>query len=280
MEINFCVTDAITIDDILKYRNNNTSILDELVPYIDKNANNKKYRNNNSTWKRDPPAKTNWLLNNKLNQTETTKLYSSMNDLLNKVSDSNFEIVSTSMSKLNISSREHMTHLVNIIIEESIKNHRFTSLYAKICHKLMPFYVVSCDEDEDKIHFRELLLTRCQEIFEENIKNIQDIDKMKLLGLAGIVSELYNLNILSSSVLLLCFNELFNNINKNPPNVINALCYFMTIAGKEYFKRDSNNASKCIGCLIGLVESDKELNRREKYLIMDLVDLKKKEKWI
>jgi hypothetical protein len=208
-----------------------------------------------------------------------------MNDLLNKVSETNVDTVASSMLKLQIQSREQMVHLVDIIIDESTKNHKFTKTYAKLCHKLMTFYIIQLkndnqDEhnDEDKIHFRDILLTRCQEIFEENIEKVNDVDKIKLLGLAGMIGELYNLNILPSSVMLLCFNELYININKNPPNVINALCSLMNISGKEYFRRDNSNAKVCLHFMIK-IKDDETMNRREKYLVMDLIDLKKKESW-
>jgi hypothetical protein len=154
----------------------------------------------------------------------------------------------------------------------------------------MTFYIVGHDDidnigddnddnkDEEKIHFRDILLTRCQEIFEENIDNIDDIDKIKLLGLAGMIGELYNLNILPSSVMLLCFNELYNNIIKNPPNVINALCSLMSISGKEYYRRDHTNAETCL-FFMTKIKDDETTSRREKYLVMDLIDLKKKENW-
>jgi len=275
----------VVVDDILKYRETNKNILEKLIPFIDKNMNNKKYRNNHGTWKREAPIKTNWLLANKLNQTESTKLYSSMNDLLNKVSETNVDTVASSMLKLQIQTRDQMTHLVDIIIDESTKNHKFTKIYAKLCHKLMTFYIIHLkndnqdeDNDEDKIHFRDILLTRCQEIFEENIEKIDDVDKIKLLGLAGMIGELYNLNILPSSVMLLCFNELYNNIHKNPPNVINALCSLINISGKEYFRRDYSNAELCLHFMTK-IKDDESTSRREKYLVMDLIDLKKKESW-
>lgn len=269
----------ITIDDIIKYRENNIDVLEQLIPFIDKNANNKKYRTNNFTWRREQSTKTNWILANKLNQSDVNKLYASINDLLNKLSESNIDNVSKTMAELKIISREQMTHLVNSIIDEATKNHKFTGLYAKLCHKLMPFYIEGHEEHEDKIHFREILLSRCQDIFEEYMNDISDVDKTKLLGLSGMIGHLYKLNILSSSVMLLCFDDMYNNIKKQPPNVINALCYMLGIAGKEYYKRDKQHAEICMHKM-DITKNNNETGKREKFLIMDLFDLKKKENWI
>lgn len=275
--VNMC-NNITNIDDILKYRENNINVLEQLIPFIDKNANNKKYRYV-PTWRRESSTKTNWILANKLHQTDTTKLHTSINDLLNKLSESNIDKVSSSIFELKIISREQMIHLVNSIISEAIINHKFTELYAKLCHKLMPFYIMIHEEVEGKVHFREILLSRCQDIFEEYMNDISNVDKTKLLGLSGMIGHLYTLNILSSSVLLLCFNDMYKNINSQSSNIVNALCTLMTTSGKEYYKRDKQRADLCMYKMETLKNSE-EIEKREQFLVMDLLDLKKKENWI
>lgn len=264
----------INIDDILRYKDKNFNIHEQLLPYVDNFSNHKKFRTNPTSWRQN--QKTNWLLTNKLNQDDTTKLYTSINDLLNKLSESNIESVINSINELKILTDKDIQYLVNTLINESIRNHKFTELYAKLSYKLGSFYVMYNNE---KIHFREMLVSQCQDLFEEYMQDITKVNEIKFTGLSRMIAYLYNFNVLSGTVIFLCFDNIYDNLHKAPSITVPSLCNFMSIVGKKYYERDIKNAEKCMQKM-NTIQEDKNIGRREKYLVLDLLDVKTKEKWI
>jgi hypothetical protein len=226
-------------------------------------------------WKRDFQSKSMWSLKTKLNHTENEKLYAEINDLLNKLNKKNFNLICENIIKLNIICREHMTELVKRIMEEALRNHLFINIYAMACNMLMPYYITEVNE---KVHFRDILLSKCQETFELYIKSNNELDKKDLIGIIKFIGELYNENILITSVIFMCFVSLYTNVMNKKQYSVEAICTLMTIVGKSFFQKDNIKANSCYLKIEELLQNGNIISK-EKFMIMDLNELKQKEKW-
>jgi hypothetical protein len=262
----------ITPEFLLQFRNNNLEPSPELLPYID---NKKKTKDMDLFWKRDFKPKNSWLIQTKLNQTDEDKLYSEINDMLNKLNKSNFDSICEGIMNMAITCREHMVKLVQRVIEEAIRNSLYINLYAKMCFVLMPYYITDIGE---KIHFRDVLLSNCQETFEKYTKQKDDVEKNELIGIVKFIGELYNANILISSVIFMCFVSLYTNVMTKKVNSIEAISTLMTVVGKEYFQRDPVKAKSCYAKIEQIIQNG-NIMAKEKFTILDLKELKEKECW-
>jgi translation initiation factor 4G len=264
--------DNITPELLLEYRKYNMTYPVELTNYID---DKKKIKDMELFWKRDFQSKSTWSLKTKLSHTENEKLYADINDLLNKLNKKNFDLICENITKSNIVCREHMIELVKRIMEEAMRNHLFINIYAQACNILMPYYIT---EGNEKVHFRDVLLSKCQETFELYAKNNNDIDKKDLIGMIKFIGELYNVNVLITSVIFMCFVTLYTNVMNKKQHSVEAICTLMTIVGKDFYQKDQIKAKSCYLKIEELLQNGNIVSK-EKFMIMDLKELKEKENW-
>lgn len=262
----------ITPELLLQFRAYNVEPPAEILHYID---NKKKTRDMDLFWKRDFKPKNSWSMKTKQNQTDTDKLYLEINDMLNKLNKSNFDAICDGITKLNLTCRDHMVKLVERTMEEAIANHLFVNLYAKMCNVLMPYYITDMGE---KIHFREVLLNNCEETFEKFTKHKDDVDRNELIGIVKFIGELYNANVLTSSLIFICFVSLYINVMSKKQNSIEAMCTLMSVVGKEYFQRDPIKAKSCYLKIEQILQNG-NIMAKDKFTVLDLKEQKEKELW-
>lgn len=261
----------ITPEYLLKYRTINVDIPAELVLYIDTK---KKVKDLEVLWKRDFRPKSSWILKNKLNQTKGDELKLEITELLNKLNKSNFETIYKSIIVLNIVCYDDMALLVSNIIEYSIRDILHAKLYAILCEKLVSFYITDMTE---KVHFRDVLLSKCQSTFETSLKTETTAHEY-MIGLVKFMGELYNENIIINTVIFMCFVTLYTNVMSNKPNSIEILTTFMTIVGKKYFEKDSEKANSIYIKIEALLQNG-NISQKDKFVIMDLQDLQQSNNW-
>jgi len=277
------------IDIFIKYRHSNSDVPAELLVLIDRSkkplrqkGTHKETRDTgqNGVWRKiDSRFKSSWLTTNKLNQDVDEKLYSSMRGILNKLSVDNFDTLVDELMSLTISSKEHLDELATIIFNKAISEQTFSCMYAKLCNKLIPYYVEN--EESQKIFYREFLLNKCQEMFESctSKHDTDDISKERVLGCIVFIGELYNTAILTNPIIYGCFLTLMVNITKQCIYSLDSLCTLMTIVGREFCKKDKIKADHCLKKMEQLLEST-EISMRERFMIRDVIDKKNKEHWL
>ncbi|AYV78214.1 MAG: eukaryotic translation initiation factor 4G [Edafosvirus sp.] len=280
------------IDIFMKYREFNIDIPVELLGLVDRNKRplkqKREHREGGSAgiWRKiDPRFKNSWITTNKLNQDVDEKLYSSMRGILNKLSADNFDKLIDELMSLSITSKEHLDELATIIFHKAISEQTFSIMYAKLCNKLLPYYIEkegdSAGASGQKIFYREFLLNKCQEMFESctSKHDPNDISKERILGCIVFIGELYNANILTNPIIYGCFLTLMVNITKQCVYSLDSLCTLMTIVGKEFCKKDKIKADHCLKKMEQLLEST-EISMRERFMIRDVIDKKVKEHWL
>ena len=272
----------LTIDEFLKYKHVNRDMLPEIQEFY--NTNKTKFNRPINNWRKygnEPKTNDNWLIANKFKQTDDEKLYSQFRCILNKLSDGNFDSLAKEIITLDIEKQEHLLKLAEFIFNKAILENKFCITYAKLSKELSGYYV----KDNDKIaYFRELLINKCQQMFNEcvffdpSIDNNTMISKEISTGCMIFIGELYNCELLTNKIINSCFLLLLKRLEQNKINIIDNICALMRIVGKIFVNKCSVETNLIFEKLDKLMKSG-TLNNKDKFSLMDLFDMKKDNKW-
>lgn len=271
----------VTIDDILKYKNVNKELLPEVVIFYN---NNKVKFNKSNNWKRPEIRQNeNWLILNKIQQSDSEKLYSQYRSILNKLSDSNFDSLAKEITDLEINKKEHLEKLTELIFNKAIIECKFCLTYAKLAKELVGYCVVD-EVTKEEYYFRELLINRCQMMFNEcisfdpNLDNKFTITKDTTSGCMTFIGELYNCNLLTNKIINSCLLLLLMRYKKDKTYIINNISILLRTVGNNFCKKCPHESEDIYKRINQLVDSG-NLSFKEKFALMDLIDLKEKNKW-
>jgi hypothetical protein len=171
-------------------------------------------------------ANLNFLINRKNMSGQDEELYNMIVSKLNKISDKNFNEIAEEIMSLPYTKSKHIYRLAESILIKSIKEPSYSEKYAKLSLSLLPCYI---EINENKIHFRTVLLTICQDIFNELIfdakhdimvKKKQEYDRqvaydsLDLSGLTNFFGQLNKVNILPCMIVSFCFDKLVKCIER------------------------------------------------------------------
>lgn len=271
---------SITIEELVKYKNKNTDILPQLIDYINS------IKKIPVTFKRFESVKntrSNWILNKKLTQDENEKLVLQYRSILNKLSDSNFNELADELVSVQIKTQEQLAKLVETVFIKAISETKFVEIYAKLSKELSSYYV---EEGDKKVYFRELLINRCQNTFNRGTSYDKSDDndvnnsrmKQEILGCITFIGELYKYEMLTSKIINSCFIHLFTRLSLNKAYIVDCLCTLFKIVGKDFFTKSPDEANNCINKLDKL-KSSQNIQLKEKFAIMDIIDLATKKRW-
>lgn len=270
----------LTIDEFLKYKQVNREMLPEIQEFY--NLNKHKFNRVNN-WRKIAEQKPNenWLITNRFKQNEEEKLYSQFRCILNKLSDTNFNNLAKEITTLEIEKQEHLLKLAEFIFNKAITENKFCVTYAKLSKELSGYYI---KENDKMIFFRELLINKCQQMFNECVffdplsETKMQISKEMSIGCMIFIGELYNCELLTNKIINSCFLLLLKRLDQSKINIIDNICALMKIVGKNFTKKcvletdhifEKLNKIMTIGTLIN----------KDKFALMDLFDLKNENKW-
>jgi len=276
----------LSIDILNSFKEKNRTLLPDFAKYINKQKYNdrSKYHKKNHNWikKDNLLPKNNWFKKNKDND---EKLYSKFTSILNKLTDNNLVYLHDKLINLEIENKNHLEKLINLIFYKAMSEPKFSKMYANLCLKLSTFYLIV---DDNKIFLKEFLINKCQHIFNETLRisnesefELNDTFKFKeqIDGSIIFIGELYNHDLLNNKIINLCFKLIFNKLNNNGNNsfLIKNICILLKKVGKK-FSYNNENIVKIIN-KIDELKNHKDIQLKEKFTIMDVLDLKIKEKW-
>ncbi|QKF93752.1 eukaryotic initiation factor 4g [Fadolivirus algeromassiliense] len=274
----------ISIDEFMRFKLPNQEMLPELVEYYNTNKHRFLKTGNTGNWRKFDQKAENWLVANKFKQNDDEKLYSQFRSILNKLSDSNFNSLADELTKLEIGKSEHLAKLAEFIFNKAIIETKFASMYAKLSKELSGY---SVKENDKQVFFRELLISRCQTMFNEcssyepSVPNKTLITKEIAVGCMVFIGELYNMDLLTTKIINSCFLLLIVKINQNKPFIIDSICALMKTVGTVFSKK-ANAESKVVFEKLEAFITNKEktqLCNKDKFALMDLFDLKKTNNW-
>lgn len=285
----------LSFEEFMKYKPLNADMLPDLIEFYN---NNKAKFNHNAVpngnaggWRKfEQKPVDNWLIANKFKQTDDEKLYSQFRSILNKLSDSNFNVLAKEITTIKIGKAEHLSKLAELIFNKAIIEPKFANMYAKLSKELSG-YSTKDEDNEGKVHYyRELLIGRCQLMFNECVSidpnglvNPIPITKTMLtketaIGCMTFIGELYLCDLLTNKIINSCFLLLLMKVGQNKSHVIECICTLMKVCGKSFSFKCTTESNVIFDKIDKLIASN-TLQNKEKYALMDIVDLKKDNKW-
>lgn len=282
----------ISLDEFLKHKTTNREMLPELVEFYNTNKNRfnkvnnhwRKFDQKQDQYKQDDQYKQseNWLVANKFKQNDEEKLYSQFRSILNKLSNSNFDNLAKELTTLEIGKSEHLAKLAEFIFNKAIIESKFAVMYAKLAKELSGY---SIKEEEKMIYFRELLINKCQIMFNDCLSYTPDVSNKTLItkeiavGCMIFIGELYNIELLTNKIINSCFLLLLVNVGQNKDYIVDCVCALVRTAGNTFIQKSNNEAIIVLDKIEKIIMNTVELSKRDRFALKDIIDLKKVNGW-
>ncbi|KAH8154319.1 uncharacterized protein LAJ45_02087 [Morchella importuna] len=232
---------------------------------------------------------------------------------LNKMTPEKFDKIAgqileiTSQSKFETDGRT-LRQVIQLTFEKATDEAAWSSMYAKFCKVMLESMDPNIKDENirDKNGlivvggnlFRKYLLNRCQEEFERGWKinlppkpegvsdeavmlsdeyYIAAAAKRRGLGLVQFIGELFKLGMLTERIMNECVRKLLDFEGLPEDETVESLCKLLKTIG---FQLDASEKSKGMMDMyftrIGRMSEDKELNSRMRFMLMDIIDLRRK----
>ncbi len=223
------------IELFLKYKEINRKFPEELEGYVlDSNYvnthNGAKFLKH-STYLSNPEvrANINFLINKKSMTGLDEELYEEIQYRLNKLNIKNFNEISQEIMDLPYSKEKHIYRLTELITIKGIREPILSHVYAELCQKFLPYYIEcnnNSNDGKNKVYFRTVLLTICQDMFSELITNNKgeikkasyersvSYDTLNFTNLCRFLAELYKIGFINGAIINLCIDKIFKYIDK------------------------------------------------------------------
>ncbi len=212
----------------------------------------------------------------KVQKTDDEQLYSEFRSILNKLTEVNFDVLSKDLLSLNISTKEHLVSLSNLIFKKAIVDKKFCAIYAKLVRYICKLNV--CEENK-RFFFRDILVSECQQTFNACISD-KEISKDIATGCIRFIGDLYNNELLTNKIICSCFMLLLQKINNSGPNdyIIDAICDLFKTVGKIFITKCVQETEFIFQKIDIAIKSGKLCNK-DRFALMDITDMKKANKF-
>lgn len=204
-------------------------------------------------------------------------LLKSFRSSLNKLTPENFDVLLEQLKKCKIETVEELSGVVELIFEKAVDEPNFVTTYTKLCSELQSINVYE-NLKGTEVCFQKVLIDHCQMEFEKVILEHRETMKLRKrsCGTVIFIGELYNSGILISEIMHECIKLLL----EEREDLLESLCRFLTIIGSNIEKEKSDGLQEYLLVMEQIVKNKpKHINVRIRFMIQDLIDLKKK-KWI
>lgn len=281
-----------SIDIFQKYKTNIKPPTKSVMREFELNMNNTEQSQNASRLKSsnvlnnaEIRANLNFLINRKNISDQDEELYDLIVNKLNKITEKNFNDIVDEFTKLHYTKAKHIYRLAESIIIKAIKEPSHSNKYAKLSANLIPCYIIANDT---KVQFRTILLTLCQDIFNEliydpkydvQIEKKQEYDRnasydtLDLSGLTNFFGHLYKYKVLPIQIILFCFDKLYKCIERKDakPNKFEGIKTLV----ESCISHIENNDDKIMmkEKLQNILNEKYYVDNRTRFIIMDAVEL-------
>ena len=270
------------LDIFIKLNEYNYDVPEKLVPYVSKMSQlDKIYKVKLNLWEKDSSIyKNNWLEQKKDSKTDDEKLYYNIRIILNKMSESNFNILYDEFLQFDIKNKEQLNHIIEMIYKKAILEKTFSSLYANLIYKLLPTFIV---ENEKKIFFNNQMMEVFQKKFIELMCKTEDdfkdpYKKKQYVGFTILLGELYNQGGLDEKIICFCLKFLLNSINEERVQFIKIFCLLLEKIGHKLKEQNESQFNIYFNNIKDLLNK-KSINIKYKFPIQDLIEINNKNNW-
>jgi hypothetical protein len=245
-----------SIDTFLKYRDLNKKSHPNFNKYYIETLNNFKYKKQDIFDRQDLRIKLNYILTKKNISNEDETLYKLLLKTLNKVNnnmllpndsknigrarENTLEQTINILTTIKYSKVEHFQKLAELIVDKALNEQNFSSIYAILCCELSKYYIEI--GNSKKVHFRHILLNICQTNFETFLNNCENMDKIKLIGIAKFLGELYVKGLLPAVIIKGCFDRMGQIIDK-VNNISECISELIMTTYKTLYNESKDNNS-------------------------------------
>ena len=231
-------------------------------------------------------ANLNFLINRKNMSGHDEELYDQIVSKLNKISDKNFDEIADEIMNLPYTKSKHIYRLAESILIKSIKEPSYAEKYARLSLSLLPCYI---EINDNKIHFRTVLLTICQDIFNElifdseydlQVKKKQEYDRqiaydtLDLAGLTSFFGHLNSVNILPTQIISFCFDKLVKCIERGTAtsNKFDGLKALVESSYKNLKEKDNKCFNDMLTKTKHILDDKLFTDIRTKFVIMEALE--------
>lgn len=265
------------VEIFLKYKNANREDHSNFIKYYENNQ-NKKYHD--MLEKQEYRVKLNYIITKKNISNEDMNIYNTIRGTLNKVNNKmlttespNLTNTIATLTSINYTKVEHFEKLCEIIMEKAINEPKYSSIYAIICMELSQYYI---EIGAKEIRFRAILITLCETIFDTCLRDFDKTDKEKITGLLNFLAELYNKQILPTSIIIGCFDRICKVIDNAPhmaSGISSLICTsYATILAEQERKQPINKPSDYILNKLKSHIEDENIHKRSKITLLNIIE--------
>ncbi|PON58866.1 Armadillo-type fold containing protein [Parasponia andersonii] len=219
--------------------------------------------------------------------------------ILNKLTPQNFEKLFEQVKAVNIDNAGTLCGVIAQIFDRAIMEPSFCEMYVCLCFHLsgeLPDF----SENNEKITFKRLLLSKCQEEFERGEREQEEANKAdeegevkqseeereekrikasrRMLGNIRLIGELYKKKMLTERIMHECIKKLLGQPQTPDEVDVEALCILMSTVGEII---DHPKAKKHMDAYFEGMKSlsnNMKLSSRVRLMLKDAIDLRKN-KW-
>jgi hypothetical protein len=232
-------------------------------------------------------------------ETEMDKVRKKCLSLLNKLTREKFETISAQLIDL-IKANVRLGHdllreVVTIMFDKALAEPFFASMYSDFCVRINdnvkefeePVMITETTAKRKRL-FKTLLLNKCQEEFERGVENVQtdgkteeEVDeekssqKRRMLGNIRFIGELFKKSMLTEPIMHSCVHHLLLDSSNPTEEDIEALCNLLTTIGKNLDHESANHKMEAYFDKLIEHSQNKKFPSRIRFMILDLLDLRK-----
>jgi hypothetical protein len=218
---------------------------------------------------------------NKLNSSNNDEeIYSAIRYNLNKVNnkmllpnDDKLPVIMKILTELDYSKLEHFQKMADMILDKTIQEIKFASIYAKLCFELYPYFIElenTKTNTLDKIYFRQVLTKSYEKLFNTYISQGEDIDKNKIMGLATFISNLYTNKMITSMKIKEYFDVMSAVVEKSP-NLAEGISCLIVPSYRTFMKEDPKVKNYFLSKTQELLQHTK-LHIRGQFALQNILD--------
>lgn len=277
------ITDLVyPLETFLKHSEKKYEVPEELHDYVLKMKKlDSMYKIKLELWRRSSNIyNKNWGNEKNSDKTEEEKLFHNILSILNKISENNFEEQYNNFIKLEIKTKKQLKYIIELIYKKAILEKSFVSLYSNLIIRLIHgTYII---ENNKRINFNTLLMETFQEKFIEMMKenNLDIYKQKKYIGYITLLGELYNQGGLDIKIICFCLKYLMNTINEfKKLHFIKIMCVFIEKIAHR-LKEQKKEQFEIYYNYLKEMNNDKNIPLKEKFLIMDLIDIGDNNNWV
>ncbi|RZF32177.1 hypothetical protein LSTR_LSTR004040 [Laodelphax striatellus] len=216
-------------------------------------------------------------------------IFRKVRGILNKLTPEKFQKLSDDLLNTELNSSVILKGVILLIFDKALDEPKYSSMYAQLCKRLSE-EAPNFEAPDSPCTFRLLLLNKCRAEFENRADAFADngahlsaedeerrqIAKRKMLGNIKFIGELGKLEILSTSILHRCVQQLLDrrNRSKDMAEDLECLCQIMKTCGRLLDTEKGQRLMVQYFNRMNVLAQNTELPPRIRFMLRDIIDLR------